>query len=164
MATRDLTAARLRELLQYNPDSGQFRRLVRTSNRIKAGDVAGCLAGEGYLHIRVDGGLYKSHRLAWLYMTGAWPIGSIDHIDGCRTNNAIANLRDVTKSVNLQNQRKARADNASGLLGVSAHHGRWQARITVDGKRLHIGSYATPELAHAAYITHKRAWHIGCTV
>jgi len=160
----ELTVARLRELLAYDPEAGVFVWLVGRG-RAAAGAVAGTLARDGYLRIGVDGQGCAAHRLAWLMHYGEWPTGQIDHRDGCRTNNRIANLRDVTTSVNNQNQRKARADNKScGLLGVTANCGRWMAQIQVDRKKRRLGLFDTPERAHAAYLEAKRELHEGCTI
>lgn len=162
-----LTAARLRELLHYDPETGVFTRRVRTSTRIKAGDVAGWANGKGYLLISVDGRDHYAHRLAWLYTHGAWPTNEIDHRNTVRNDNRIANLRDVSGAVNSQNQRRAPAHNKScGLLGVTWNKQirKWHAQIQVDGKKRSIGYFATAELAHSAYLAAKREHHPGCTV
>lgn len=163
MAKHDLTAKRLRELLVYNEETGVFTwRIGRP--RARAGAIAGGFGCEGYWRISVDWRQQLAHRLAWLYVNGSWPEGDIDHRDGCRTNNAISNLRDVPRFVNLQNQRKARSDNKSGFLGVHAHQGRWRAKIRVNGKNCDLGCHDTPELAHEAYLAAKRVYHAGCTI
>ena len=97
--------------------------------------------------------------------TGAWPKGDIDHINGKRDDNRIANLRDVPRAVNRQNVLRARADNRVGLIGVKAsRNGTYEARIGVNGKYLHLGTYRTAEAAHAAYVSAKRQHHIGNTL
>ena len=92
MAEASLTAARLRELLHYNPDDGLFRWRVAGPKRV-VGAPAGSRQRIGYIVIRVDGRLHYAHRLAWLHTTGAWPAASIDHIDGDKGNNRWVNLR-----------------------------------------------------------------------
>lgn len=154
-----ITATRLRELLNYNPETGEFTRRVSTTNSVRVGDIAGSVHHTGYLRIRVDGHQYLAHRLAWLYTHGEWPKNEIDHIDGNKTNNRIANIRDVTPSVNQQNQRKARS--GTGFLGVTLSQGRFRALIGVAGKQHYLGNYDTPELAHAAYLNAKRRFHEG---
>lgn len=159
MAKADLTAQRLRELLDYDPLTGE----VRWRNR--PGVLAGNLEPNGYISICIDLHREKAHRLAWVYMTGARPKGLIDHIDGDPSNNRWINLRDASHAVNIQNQRKAHKDNASGLLGVSLHkEGRWRAQIRCGSTRRSLGIYPTPEAAHAAYLAAKRAMHPGCTI
>ena len=164
MAKQDLTAHQLRELLQYNADTGLFTWLERVDGRVKAGSVAGYKSGVGYLQVCVLGRQYLAHRLAWFYFYSHWPKGQIDHISGDRSNNSIKNLRDVSRRVNSQNQRRAMSNNICGLLGVSPSRGRWQAQIVLDGKVTHIGRFDTPEEAHAAYLGKKRLMHAGCTI
>jgi hypothetical protein len=154
------TADLIRELLSYDPLTGIFTRLVRGKG-VRVGDVAGgdC---RGYIRIRVLGRMHFAHRLAWVHFHGMWPVGQIDHIDGCRDHNAIANLRDVSPSVNLQNQHRAHSNNTHGCMGAMRNGKRWQAQIRVDGKRVYLGQFDTPELAHIAYIAAKRELHVGC--
>jgi len=151
-----LTAERLRQLLCYNPGTGEFRRGAR---------LAGTTNGRGYRQIRVGARIYFAHRLAVLFVTGEWPPSVVDHIDGNPLNNRIANLRAVTQAANAQNIKRAHRDNATGRLGVErAGRLKYQARITVQGKRVGLGVFKTPEAAHAAYLTAKRALHEGNTL
>ena len=146
-----ITQTSLQALLDYKPESGVFIRKVRTSNRIKVGEQAGSFDKDGYLCIRVHGKTYKAHRLAWLYVHGAMPIGEIDHINGDKADNRIENLRDVTKSVNQQNRRSVR--------GYSRDRNRWKAQIRFGGKRRHLGCYETEQEAHEAYLAAKAEVH-----
>lgn len=159
-----LTAQKLRELLHYDPLTGKFTRLVRTSNRINIGDEAGSFNAKGYRQIYLGGLNYRANRLAWLYMTGEWPVNVVDHINGNRSDDRWSNLRDVPSFVNQQNYKGARKDSKTGLLGVTFTKGRYTARIRVAGKYLSIGSFPTPELAHSAYLEMKRKVHEGCTI
>ena len=99
-------------------------------------------------------------------MTGKWPDGEIDHIDGNRANNRWSNLRDVHIVINAQNKRGPMAHNKSGFLGVSWNKKdcAYVARIKVDGKYLSLGYHQTPEAASAAYVEAKRRLHAGCTI
>ena len=158
-----VTADRLRELLSYDAETGVFVWLVDKSNRVRAGMKLGVRRGDGYVVCKVDGRRYYVHRLAWFYVHGQWPCDTIDHINGNPSDNRIANLRDVTRSVNAQNlQRAPRSNKASGLLGVGAKGNRWQAHIKVGGKAKHLGMFAASEDAHAAYVEAKRRLHPGC--
>ena len=159
-----LTQKRLRELLRYHPGTGIFTWLVRTSNRICVGDVAGCSGKHGHIRINVDGVPYLAHRLAWFYMKGVWPQFEIDHKDTVSSNNAWKNLRDVTHIVNLQNQRKAHCDNKTGFQGVSANGEGFMSEIMLTGERHYLGTHQTPELAHQTYLDAKRELHVGCTL
>ena len=159
-----ITQARLHELLSYDPETGVMRWRVDRARTAKAGQIAGTRNDRGYISIAIDRKVYRAHRLAWLYIHGKWPNYEVDHIDGDRTNNRIKNLRDVKKSVNLQNQRHASANNKSGFLGVCKRGNYWRAEICVNGKTRFLGSFATPEEAHQAYVNAKRGLHDGCTL
>lgn len=153
-----LTAGRLRELLWYDPETGVFTWLVSRGS-VAAGKVAGTRHGQGYITISIDGCLHLGHRLAVLYMTGDWPPADVDHKYGIRHDNRWTEIRQATVSQNLQNQRRAHARNKSGLLGVSQKGRRWAAKIQVNGENLCLGTFDTPELAHAAYLEAKAKHH-----
>lgn len=159
-----LNAERLRELLRYDPETGVFTWLVRTSTCIKVGDVAGTTDTLGYILIRVDGVRYKAHRLAFLWMTGEWPKDMIDHINGAKGDNRFANLRPATPAENRQNQRRAKSNSQTGLLGVCRHGKRFRATIRIDGRYIHLGTFDTPDQAHETYLAAKRRLHSGCTI
>lgn len=160
----ELTQEMLKSRLDYNPETGIFTRKFSPSRNVAAGSIPGKIKRDGYKFITINGREYPSHRLAWMYVTGAWPLGCIDHINGNRTDNRIQNLRDVSTSENLQNQRVAHRDNKTGFLGVSRKGVRFVAKICVNYKDVHLGTFPTPETAHAAYISAKRNIHGGCTI
>jgi hypothetical protein len=97
-------------------------------------------------------------------MHGEWPTACIDHIDGDRKNNAIANLRSVDQRTNNQNKRSATYKCKVGLLGVTPLNGRFRASIGFNKHSFHLGMFDTPEEAHMAYIEKKRELHAGCTL
>jgi HNH endonuclease/AP2 domain len=142
MSADELTAARLRELLHYNPDTGAFTWLLSTSNRVRAGDVAGSARQDGYRIIRVDGRFYLAHRLAWFYIGGEFPVAGIDHINGCKADNRLCNLREASMSQNKANICK-HANNASGFKGVSWHRRsrKWAVQIMISGRRIYLGRF-----------------------
>jgi hypothetical protein len=147
----NLTAERLRELYSLDEQAGVFvRRFAR--NGSPAGRRIERVNSGGYVAVAADGREYKAHRLVWLYVHGQWPDGDIDHIDGCRNNNRLSNLRLATDTLNKANE-KLRSDNTSGFKGAKPHpNGKWQARIGIGGKRLSLGYHATAAEAHAAYM------------
>jgi len=159
-----MTAEELRNLLSYNPDTGEFIWIVRPSKAVKAGDVAGIVDKKGYRTIGIKRKIYKAHRLAWLYVHGKLPNGVIDHINGDKSDNRIENLRDVFFDGNSQNVRKPNIRNKSGFMGVIWYQNKWRANITVNSKTRWLGDYATPEEAHAAYLGAKRLHHAACTI
>lgn len=170
MATDDLSAARAREVLDYDPLTGVFIRKVRLAQRHQVGDRADFIVTggqlKGYSRISVDGKRYLAHRVAWLYVHGDWPAGLLDHKNGLKSDNRIDNLRPADHRLNNENQRGPRADGSSGYLGV--HWDRltekWRARVTTGGRSIHVGLYDSAEEAHAAYVTAKRKIHEGCTL
>lgn len=156
---RELTQEKIKQLLHYNSETGLFIWLISTRN---GGPVAGDVAGK--IYIKINGINYRTCRIAWLYMTGEWPLNEVDHKNGISDDNRWKNLRDVTHSVNLQNRQKATCNNKTGLLGVSKHYKNFRATIVIKGKKFNIGTFITPELAHTAYLTVKRKVHEGCTI
>jgi hypothetical protein len=172
MATADLTAQRLREVFNYNKETGEFTwvsdfKMFYGGVRYKSGSTAGGPRKHGYIGISVDGKRYLAHVLAWLYVTGSFPYGDIDHIDGDPRNNRFENLRDVSRQVNIENRIRANNNNSSGFLGVSraaTKSERWVASIHSCGKKYHVGIYKTKEQAHQAYLEAKRLIHSGCTL
>lgn len=165
----ELTAARLRELLHYDPETGIFTYAlgILGRRRVEVGAVAGGLDNEGYRRHSLDNRFHRAHRLAWLYVHGVWPAGEVDHINGIRDDNRIANLRDVPRLTNSENFRKARRCNKTGLLGVTSpakQDKKFTATITAKGVRKSLGRFDTAEEAHQCYLTAKREMHSGCTI
>jgi hypothetical protein len=139
-----LTQERLKEVLDYNPETGIFTyKVSRVSN--KSGTPAGCLDHK-YLRVRIDNKLYYCHRLAWLYMTGKFPALFIDHIDNIQSNNKWLNLRECSNAENLRNT-KLPSHNTSGAKGVrwSKACNKWVARCRVNYKDIHIGLFANKD-------------------
>lgn len=158
-----LTSSRLRELIHYDDESGAFTWRVFRGGRGRS--VAGSRAGtlhkvSGYRRICVEREKHYEHRLAFLYMTDAWPQVEVDHRDGKRANNRWKNLRGCTVAENAQN-KPATGRGASKLVGASRVKGecKWSAYITASRVRKFLGYFTTPEDAHAAYLTAKSTLH-----
>ena len=146
--TSGLTQNYLRQLLDYNPDTGIFRWSKNICRpRCTPGAVAGCLRPDKRWMIRIDGILYNAHRLAWIYMTGVSPSNEIDHINRVRNDNRWCNLREATRS---QNQLNVPRQNATGFMRVDYINGRYRARVRIDGKSKHLCMRDTAEEANAA--------------
>lgn len=144
----NITQDRLKQLLNYNPDTGKFTRLTKWGSQ-QIGDEPGCKSKFGYRYIGVDGKGYTAYRLAWLYVYGEFPAGDIDHINRDPTDDRISNLRSVSHSANLHNTLHRNAK--SGHKGVhKTKENRWQARIRVNYKIHNLGTFATIEEAAAA--------------
>jgi len=160
-----MNADELRATLNYDHLTGLFTWAVRRKGGRGIGKKAGFIMSHGYVGICIGGRDYTAHRLAWLHVHGVWPTANIDHINGNRSDNRIANLRDVNQSVNMQNVYAPKSNNKSGYRGVSWHKQRnkFTARIKVDGKYRSLGLHDSAEAAAAAYMKSKRALHEGCT-
>lgn len=163
--TAPLTAEQVRRLLDLNVETGELRWTAAASMGRLTQRVAGSSHSSGYRQIKIGKRSYLAHRLVWLIAHGEWPSGQVDHIDGCRTNNALCNLRVVTAAQNKQNIAVTERKTASGLAGAvyvpggTRRRDRWESRIKLDGVSHHLGHFATPEEAHAAYMRAKAQVH-----
>ena len=140
----------------FDPETGAL-----TSQ--KTGRVAAGKNKHGYITVQFNQKKYYAHRLAWLIATGSWPKGQIDHKNRDRSDNRLQNLRDVSRSENLQNRVKSTGK--TGLLGVTylKKGNVYQARIYA-GRSYNLGRFATAEEAHAAYLSAKNRFHVkNCT-
>ena len=154
----------LRDIFSYDQDSGNLVRKITTSSRAKVGKVAGYKDRHGHLRVRFNGSEHSVHRLVWLHVTGNMPKGDIDHINGNRSDNRFANLRDVPHRMNMENRKAAAAHNISGVLGVTKRGESYMARIKINGKQVILGSFPSANEAHANYLIAKRQSHKGCTL
>jgi len=158
----------MRREISYNPDTGVMAwRAARAGINTKAAS-AGSLKSDGYRQVQINGRRHYAHRLAWALHYGAWPADQIDHINGNRDDNRISNLRAVTRSENMRNQ-KLHATNSSGRAGVGWHSPtkKWQARISHGGKGVHLGLFdsfadacAAREAAEREYGFHENHGHV----
>jgi hypothetical protein len=148
-----LTQKELKSLLHYDPIAGIFTWLKRDLSLFKqeyhgivwnkrfAGTKAGSFdPSHGYTYLSISKKRYYLHRLAFLYMKGRMPPNQADHINHDRSDNRFLNLREVTNKVNHRNET-LQTNNKSGFTGVYRDKGRWAARIMVDGKTIHLGSF-----------------------
>lgn len=150
-----ITAARVRELLHYDPATGIFtHRIARRGLRYRIGEIAGRISEEdGGRRIGLEGRRYWGNQIAWLYVTGEWPSSDVDHINGMRSDDRFANLRIATRSENLANARRPK-HNTSGLKGANWHAkaGKWRATIKKNRIPIHIGYFDSAAEAHSAYL------------
>lgn len=157
----ELTVERLRELLDYDPETGELTWRVRRGGSVVAGSKAGGLQSNGYVYISIDGRDYLAHRLAWFYTTGLRLKNGVDHINLIKTDNRFENLREATQSQNCANTRRP-ANNTSGLKGACFDKRRckWRAVLMVKRKYLHLGYFPSSEDAHDVYMNAART-HFG---
>jgi HNH endonuclease len=159
----ELTRDVLKELLDYDSDTGVFIWKVNKATKAVKGQVAGC-EHNGYRTIKINNKSYFAHRLAWLYVYGKLPNNEIDHINGDGLDNKIGNLREANRSQNMQNLRHANKNNKLGLTGVYKKDNKYVASITINGHQKFLGSFNCALEAHAEYLKFKRAFHEFCTV
>ena len=138
-----LTADYLRQVLHYDPETGEFFWKIN-ERWARYGEQAGAVdKASGYRNIGIGGKIHGAHRLAWLYVYGAWPVGQADHWDGDYDSNSIANLRDSTHSQN--NANREFPTNNTGYRGVQKN---WN-KFAVTCNHKYLGTYATLEEAVA---------------
>lgn len=156
-----LTQERLKELVDYNPETGKFTWIKKhpMARKIEVGDEFRSVDSYGYLMASILGNRCKAHRLAFLYMTGEWPSDQVDHINGIRKDNRWCNLREVN---NLNNHRnmKLQKRNISGVTGVFWHkkNKKWRAMIRANGRNLHLGVFDNLSDAKRARIKAERKY------
>lgn len=150
----------LKSHMKYDPETGMFTRTVSTSNRSKIGVELTAKNALGYIVIGLFGNRYYAHRLAWMYMTGTFPEGQVDHINQDKSDNRWINLRCATPSQNKVNQ-PAHRDSRSGVKGVSWNQARskWVARCALDGKQRTLGYFSDIESASEAYTSFVKTKH-----
>jgi hypothetical protein len=89
--------------------------------------------------IVIEGVQYKASRLAWLLMSGEWPPGYLDHVNGIRDDDRLCNLREATPADNSANKR---GYSSTGIKGVYLHpDGSYQASIMRHGRQVHLGRF-----------------------
>jgi hypothetical protein len=161
---REPKQSRLHELFEFDADASVLIWRVRPVetfatvlasnawNARFAGAVAGYISRQGYRRIVIDGKRRQAHRMIWIFANGDIPDSmQIDHINGVRDDNRVANLRTVTHAENGRNS-SMRRDNTSGMLGVrwNKRDRKWRAKIVIDGQIMHLGNFDTLEAAAAA--------------
>lgn len=156
----ELTLGRLKELLDYDPDTGIFTWKVWRGGSAVAGSVAGNIDSHGHRQIKIDQIRYMAHRLAWLYFYGQLPNEEIDHINTIKNDNRINNLRMATHSQNMMHRGKNN-NNTSGYKGVFwlKCASKWMAIIRVNRKRIYLGLFDSPFKAHEAYCEAAKLHH-----
>lgn len=140
------TQERLRELYDYNPETGEFARKTKKGTwKLKPITV------RGYRNVVVDGSHYDAHRLIWMWQYGADPGDlEVDHINGDGHDNRLCNLRLVTQSENQRNTKlyKNNKTGVPGVYKVKVKNGYvYRVRIMHNEKWLYLGTFKTLEEA-----------------
>lgn len=144
-----ISQQRLKEILDYDPQTGHFYWKEKIADKVNIGSIAGSSGDRGVVHITLFKKRYKAHRLAFLWMTGSIPT-QVDHIDHNPANNEWKNLRPACYKSNGKNHPKTKR-NSTGVVGVSkTPSGNYIARIYAKGKHINLGTYKTLEEAAQA--------------
>jgi len=154
-----LTQERVKHLFTYDKKNGV---LIRNFDRGmgKKGDICNGVDRHGYGVLGIDNKLYRTHRVIWLYVYGYLPVGPLDHINQCKTDNRIENLREVSFGQSRENI-PVQKNNKCGLRGVWIHNqtNKWCASIGHKGKNIHLGSFTSAEEAYTAYKNAAAMYH-----
>ncbi len=145
----------LLSIFDYNPDTGDLIRKVRTGPNSKVGDKAGFQdRKDGYVEVKVRGRRYLAHRVIWMMVHGRWPYPQLDHIDRNPSNNKLSNLREVTKMQNMCNRGRP-MNSARPYRGVDVIQcklkNRYSAKINAMKRSYYLGTFDCPIAAAKAY-------------
>lgn len=166
-----ITASDLRRLISLDPETGELswmlrgpewfaggcgrytpERIAKIWNKRYAGTPAlNSAHSMGYRSGKVLYVDMLAHRVVWALSHGEWPTNTIDHINGDKTDNRPSNLRDVMHAENMKNL-PYRGGASSGHIGVwhRAKNRKFDAYLTIAGKKKHVGSFSTLDEAVAA--------------
>lgn len=156
----DLTQEQVRALFDYDAENGWLIRKKDEHGRVVNRPCGIKPGNHGYGRVSIDGKLYLTHRVIWLWYYGTWPEHEIDHINQNKMDNRIENLRPATRSENMQNIGM-KSNNSTGYPGVYFHKrdNKYQAQIAVNNKKIYLGLFASAEEAFEAYMIAKIKYH-----
>lgn len=142
-----ITQKLIKKIFDYNPENGEFIRVLRMNKSrqwvpCRTKPSSNC-ANRGYTKVGIDGVTYYTHRLIWLWMTGEFPDGFVDHINGDQTDNRWSNFRVVNFSDNVKNTGLQKR-NKTGHTGIYINkQGRYFVNVRHQGRTIYLGSFDT---------------------
>ena len=140
----------IREVLAYDPETGNLLWKKPVGKKIKSGDIAGSFdKTTGYVRLKLRGRRLLAHRVVWFLHNAVWPKGVIDHINRNKTDNRLCNLRDTTVGENTRNSERFQKD-TTGVF--KSGKDRWAARITINRKTKFLGTFDSLIKARSAYL------------
>lgn len=145
---REICPDLVRKLFNYDPLTGDLTRKIALG-RPRTGKST---TARGYKVVMIDGKLYFAHVIAWIHYHGKCPPSGfvIDHENQDKLNLKIKNLRIVPQRLNCLNA-KQRVGSQTGFRGVYPTGRKFMAKLRINGKLQHLGSYSTVEEASAVY-------------
>jgi hypothetical protein len=156
----------IRAATSYNPLTGEFL-WVKSVGRGRPGYAVGGRweDPDGRKRTQFMGKRCQIAVLIWLYMTGEWPKGQVDHLNQNPADCRWSNLRDVPRKQNQQNERRPRKQNTTGYLGVQkTRNGKFVGVVWSNGRQYKTPRFPSAAEAHEAYVLIKRRLHEGCTL
>lgn len=155
------TQERLRELFDYNPETGALTWRVKLNKRTKIGKRAGTRNKiDGYRRLNFNRVTMLEHLLIVCYMTGQYPPFEVDHINGVCDDNRWSNLRLCVSSQNHCNA-KIPKHNTSGFKNVyfRKQKGWWMVDICFNRQHRYLFGFKTAEEANVAAIALRKQVH-----
>lgn len=168
----------LRQLLHYEPETGKLfwkerglewfadgvhgkeHNAAKWNAKHVGKEALTTQLPKGYLYGGVLGEKCLAHRVALAISYGMWPTDDVDHVNMDRSDNRLDNLRVSSRAENMWN-RTAQTNNTSGFKGVTwdKRKAKWLAQISVEGRHIFLGYFASPAEAHTAYSAAAKRLH-----
>jgi len=158
---KELSRERVNELFYYDLMEGKLywkqpSKYHKDLTNKEAGVRQASRGGKFYWVIQIDGVKYRRGRLIFFIIYGRLPYPCLDHINGNSLDDRMANIREATVMQNCWNH-KAYNRRIKLPLGVrNVKSGNYEARISCNGKQIHLGCYPTPKEAHAVYMEKRK--------
>jgi hypothetical protein len=145
-----LSKEQILKSVNYDPLTGIFTRKTTSKYSLRNnGKEIKTTDKDGYIVFKINGKMFKAHRVAYFLIHGEWP-NQVDHINRITSDNRAENIRCASQGQNNQN-RKIAKNNTSGTVGVRLQkYGKWRAYIYHNKKSIYLGEYITFEEALSA--------------